>query len=96
MKKQEYIQLHALLNETRENIESRYNLDDLTEEIDSKSAEKYRKHGVTHTSIHRSKADHKKALKLIADIVTEGIEQVGPVPNSEHKEIIAETEELDD
>lgn len=71
--KQEYIHLHDLLAEIGNYVEQE--LDTPYEELEE--VEKYQLYeelGIKPTAIHKNKSDHKEALFLLADSITDFLE----------------------
>lgn len=71
--KQEYIHLHHLLSEIADYVEQE--LDKPYEELEE--LEKYQIYdelGVKPTALHKNKSDHKEAVFLLADSITDFLE----------------------
>lgn len=75
-KKQEYIHLHGLLREVakysvQKDIEAYEDIDDV------ERFHEYLEENVEPTSIHKSKTDHKDAVFLLADSITDFLDGKG-------------------
>ena len=73
-KKQEYIQVHALLKETADYIEETEK-DFFYDSIeDLETYQEYLELGVRPNSVHMNKTDHKEAVFTLADAITDFLE----------------------
>lgn len=71
--KQEYIQLHGLMKEVADYAEKE--LETPYEEVeDVEKYQIYKELGVNPTSIHMNKSDHKEAMFILADSITDFLE----------------------
>ena len=72
-KKQEYIQVHALLKETVDYMEETEKEKDLFYDSieDLEAYQQYLELGVSPNSVHLNKKDHKKAVFTLADAITD-------------------------
>lgn len=75
-KKQEYIHLHALLEETVEYLETREEgLETVYEDIeDVESYQDYLDLDVSATAVQRNKKDHKEAVFALTEAITDFLE----------------------
>ena len=88
MKKQELIHLHGLLAEVKKYVEqeSKEDISDLNNVVEDKLVYEYSNLNISHTDIHKGKSVHKKGVLNLAEIVSQGVEEV-ELSNTKEKEI---------